>query len=42
MTDIKYVITMSLGILSQGIRNWQKEINLVRQYDLPKKQEENT
>lgn len=29
MADIKYEITRSLGVLSQGSRGWQKEINLV-------------
>ena len=29
MADIKYEITRSLGILSQGTRGWQKEINLI-------------
>lgn len=29
MADIKYEITRSLGILSQGSRGWQKEINLI-------------
>ncbi len=29
MADIKYEITKSLGILSEGSRGWQKEINLV-------------
>ena len=29
MADIKYEITRPLGILSQGSRGWQKEINLV-------------
>lgn len=29
MADIKYEITRSLGILSEGTRGWQKEINLV-------------
>jgi hypothetical protein len=29
MADIKYEITRSLGVLSQGSKGWQKEINLV-------------
>ena len=29
MADIKFVITQPLGVLSQGSRGWQKEINLV-------------
>ena len=29
MADIKYEITRPLGVLSQGSRGWQKEINLV-------------
>jgi hypothetical protein len=29
LADIKYEITRSLGILSQGTRGWQKEINLI-------------
>ena len=29
MADIKFEITKSLGILSEGTRGWQKEINLV-------------
>lgn len=29
MADIKFEITQSLGVLSQGSKGWQKEINLV-------------
>ena len=29
LADIKYEINNSLGILSEGSRGWQKEINLV-------------
>ncbi|MFA4885392.1 MAG: PC4/YdbC family ssDNA-binding protein [Desulfotomaculaceae bacterium] len=29
MADIKYEITRSLGVLSEGSKGWQKEINLV-------------
>ena len=29
MADIKYDITKTLGVLSEGSRGWQKEINLV-------------
>lgn len=29
MADIKYSITQELGILGEGSRGWQKEINLV-------------
>ncbi|HOB11936.1 MAG TPA: PC4/YdbC family ssDNA-binding protein [Syntrophomonadaceae bacterium] len=29
MADIKFEITRSLGVLSQGSKGWQKEINLV-------------
>lgn len=29
MADIKFEITKSLGVLSQGSKGWQKEINLV-------------
>lgn len=29
MAEIKFEITKTLGILSQGSKGWQKEINLV-------------
>lgn len=29
MADIKFEITKSLGVLSEGSKGWQKEINLV-------------
>lgn len=29
MADIKFEITRSLGVLSEGSKGWQKEINLV-------------
>ena len=29
MADIKYDITQPLGVLSQGSKGWQKEINLI-------------
>jgi hypothetical protein len=29
MADIKYEITKPLGVLSEGSRGWQKELNLV-------------
>ncbi len=29
MADIKYEITKPMGVLSEGSRGWQKEINLV-------------
>ena len=29
MADIKFEITKTLGILSEGSKGWQKEINLV-------------
>lgn len=29
MADIKFQITKSLGVLSEGSKGWQKEINLV-------------
>jgi hypothetical protein len=29
MADIKFEITKTLGVLSEGTRGWQKEINLV-------------
>lgn len=29
MADIKYEITKALGLLSEGSKGWQKEINLV-------------
>lgn len=29
MGDIKFNITQSLGVLSEGSKGWQKEINLV-------------
>lgn len=29
MTDIKYDIKKTLGVLSEGSKGWQKEINLV-------------
>jgi len=29
MADIKFVITKPLGVLSEGSKGWQKEINLV-------------
>lgn len=29
MADIKFAITQSLGVLSEGSKGWQKEINLV-------------
>lgn len=29
MAEIKFEITKSLGVLSEGSRGWQKEINLV-------------
>jgi hypothetical protein len=29
MADIKFEITGNLGVLSEGSRGWQKEINLV-------------
>ncbi len=29
MADIKFEITRSMGVLSEGSRGWQKEINLV-------------
>ncbi|MDD2216140.1 MAG: PC4/YdbC family ssDNA-binding protein [Eubacteriales bacterium] len=29
MADLKYEITKTLGVLSEGSKGWQKEINLV-------------
>ena len=29
MADIKFEITRNLGVLSEGTKGWQKEINLV-------------
>lgn len=29
MADIKYEITKELGVISQGSKGWQKEINLI-------------
>lgn len=29
MADVKFEITKSLGVLSEGSKGWQKEINLV-------------
>ncbi len=29
MADIKFLITRDLGILGEGSRGWQKEVNLV-------------
>jgi len=29
LADIKYEITRALGVLSEGSKGWQKEINLV-------------
>lgn len=29
MADIKYEITKPLGVLSEGSKGWQKEINLI-------------
>jgi hypothetical protein len=29
MADLKYDITKTLGVLSEGSKGWQKEINLV-------------
>jgi hypothetical protein len=29
MAEIKFVITRNLGVLSEGSKGWQKEINLV-------------
>jgi len=29
MADLKFEITKSLGVLSEGSKGWQKEINLV-------------
>jgi hypothetical protein len=29
MADIKFEITKSLGVLSEGSKGWQKEVNLV-------------
>jgi len=29
MADIKFEITKTLGVLSEGTKGWQKEINLV-------------
>lgn len=29
MADIKYAVTQELGVLSEGSKGWQKEINLV-------------
>ena len=29
MAEIKFEITKSLGVLSEGSRGWQKEVNLV-------------
>ncbi|PKM76170.1 MAG: hypothetical protein CVU90_13785 [Firmicutes bacterium HGW-Firmicutes-15] len=29
MADLKYKITKTLGVLSEGSKGWQKEINLV-------------
>lgn len=29
MADLKFEITRSLGVLSEGSKGWQKEINLV-------------
>ncbi|KUG04091.1 bacterial seryl-trna synthetase [hydrocarbon metagenome] len=29
MAEIKYEITKAVGVLSEGSRGWQKEINLV-------------
>ncbi len=29
MADIKFEITKSMGVLSEGSKGWQKEINLV-------------
>jgi len=33
MADIKFEITKTLGVLSEGSKGWQKEINLVRWND---------
>lgn len=29
MADIKYEVTKELGVLSEGSKGWQKEVNLV-------------
>ncbi len=29
MADVKYQVTTGLGVLSEGSKGWQKEINLV-------------
>lgn len=37
MADIKFEITRHLGVLSQGSKGWQKEINLVSWNERPPK-----
>jgi hypothetical protein len=37
MTEFKFTITKSIGVLSEGTRGWQKEINLVSWNDRPPK-----
>jgi hypothetical protein len=37
MADIKYDIIKTLGVLSEGSKGWQKEINLVSWNDRPPK-----
>jgi hypothetical protein len=37
MADIKFKITKSLGVLSEGSKGWQKEINLVSWNELESK-----
>jgi hypothetical protein len=29
MADIKFTVTKSLGVLSEGTKGWQKEVNMV-------------
>ncbi|WP_054697132.1 YdbC family protein [Syntrophomonas palmitatica] len=37
MADIKFEITNHLGVLSQGSKGWQKEVNMVSWNERPPK-----
>ena len=37
MADIKYEITQEIGVLSEGSKDWTKELNLISWNDRPAK-----
>jgi hypothetical protein len=37
MAEIKYEITKEIGVLSEGIKGWTKELNLISWNDRPAK-----